>query len=171
MKASKIWKVGVEGKLKSIIRNPLFKAKEWYKNLGMGALNGIIYHPDGFLIVVHTFSGNLLKIDLSKSNEEEYQVKLIKVEGGPLTLGDGLELVSKTKLVVAAKHPTARLVRSLDGWETASVVAKFSGLRHKHRSPTTVTVKDGKVYINHLLGMGYPRRKHAFVQADFGGVE
>ncbi|KAI9081225.1 hypothetical protein K1719_036797 [Acacia pycnantha] len=171
VKASKIWKVGVEGKMKSIIRNPLFKAKEWYKNLGMGALNGIVYHPDGFLIVVHTYSGNLLRIDLSKSNEEEYEVKLIRVEGGPLTLGDGLELVSGTKLVVAAKHPTARLLESSDGWETASVVATYPGFRHKHRSPTTVTVKDGKVYINHLLGMGYPRRKHAFVQADFGGIE
>ncbi|XP_054810540.1 uncharacterized protein LOC129312021 [Prosopis cineraria] len=171
VKASKIWKVGVEGKLKSIIRNPLFKAKAWYKNLGLAALNGIVYHPDGFLIVVHTYSGNLLKIDLSESNDEVYQVKLIMVEGGPLTLGDGLELVSQTKLVVAAKHPTARLVESCDGWETASVMATFSGLRHKHRSPTTVTVKDGKVYINHLLGMGYPRRKHAFVQADFGKFE
>ncbi|XP_054803014.1 uncharacterized protein LOC129306428 [Prosopis cineraria] len=158
-KASKIWKVGEEGKVISIIRNPLFAAKEWYKNLV--ALNGIVYHPDGFLIVIHTFSGNLLKIDLSRGKEE---VKLIKVEGGPLRFGDGLELVSPTKLVVAG-NPSGRLVESSDGWETASVAATFWGL--KHRLATAATVKDGKVYLNHLLGMGYPARKHAFVEAPF----
>ena len=73
IKGNKIWKVGVEGKLISIIRNPLFSAKEWYKNLV--GLNGIVYHPDGFLIVIHTFSGNLFKIDLTKGEE----VKIIKV--------------------------------------------------------------------------------------------
>lgn len=158
-KASKIWKVGVEGKLISIIRHPLFIAKEWYKNLV--ALNGIVYHPDGYLIVIHTFSGNLFKIDLSDGKEE---VKLIKVKGGPLTFGDGLELVSPTKLVVAG-NPSARLVESSDGWETASVVGTFWGL--KHRLASAATVKDGKVYINHLVGMGYPKRKHAFVEAQF----
>lgn len=66
-KGSKIWKVGVEGKEVSIIRHPLFIAKEWYKNLV--GLNGIVYHPDGFLIVIHTFSGNLLKIDLTKERK------------------------------------------------------------------------------------------------------
>ncbi|KAK4273276.1 hypothetical protein QN277_021711 [Acacia crassicarpa] len=158
-KASKIWKVGAEGKLISVIRNPLFVAKEWYKNLV--ALNGIVYHPDGYLIVIHTLSGNLLKIDLSSGKDE---AKLIKVEGGPLTFGDGLELLSPTKLVVAG-NPSGRLVESSDGWETASVVATFWG--PKHRLATAATLKDGKVYLNHLVGIGYPKRKHAFVEAQF----
>ena len=99
-KGNKIWKVGVEGKLISIIRNPLFTSKEWYKNLV--GLNGIVYHPDGFLIVIHTFSGNLFKIDLTKGEE----VKIIKVKGG-------------------------------------------------------------KVYLNHMVGIGYPKKKHAIVEAVF----
>ncbi|CAL0320879.1 unnamed protein product [Lupinus luteus] len=64
-KASKIWKVGVDGKLLSTIRNPLFTPKEW------------------------------------------------------------------------------------------------------HRIPTTTTIKDGKVYINHAAGIGYPRKKYAIVEAPF----
>uniref|UniRef100_A0A2N9ILW5 SMP-30/Gluconolactonase/LRE-like region domain-containing protein n=1 Tax=Fagus sylvatica TaxID=28930 RepID=A0A2N9ILW5_FAGSY len=120
----KIWKVGVDGKFLSIIKSPLFTPKEWYKNLV--GLNGIVYHPDGFLIVIHTFSGNLFKIDLANGEE----VKFIKVIGGPLTFGDGLELISPTKLVVAG-NPSGRLVESSDGWETASIVAKFSGLTHR----------------------------------------
>ena len=156
-KASKIWKVGADGKFLSIIRNPLFTPKEWYKNLV--GLNGIVYHPDGFLIVIHTFSGNLLKMDLAKGEE----VKLIKVAGGPLSFGDGLELLSPTKLVVAGQG--ARLVESSDGWETASLVATFSG--PKHRVTSAATVKDGKVYLNHILAMGYPKKKHTLVEAVF----
>lgn len=157
-KGNKIWKVGVEGNLISIIRSPLFTAKEWYKNLV--GLNGIVYHPDGFLIVIHTFSGNLFKIDLTKGEE----VKIINVKGGTLSFGDGLELLSPTKLVVAG-NPSGRLVESSDGWNTASLVGTFSG--PKHRLATAATVKDGKVYLNHMVGIGYPKKKHAIVEAVF----
>jgi DNA-binding beta-propeller fold protein YncE len=157
-KASKIWKVGVDGNLISVIRSPLFTPKEWYKTLV--GLNGIVYHPDGFLIVIHTFSGNLFKIDLTKGDE----VKIINVIGGSLYFGDGLELLSPNKIVVAG-NPSGRLVESIDGWNTASVVATFSGPRH--RLATAATVKDGKVYLNHLLGIGYPKKKHAIVEAVF----
>ncbi|WJX19839.1 hypothetical protein P8452_09472 [Trifolium repens] len=157
-KASKIWKVGVDGNLISVIRSPLFTPKEWYKTLV--GLNGIVYHPDGFLIVIHTFSGNLFKIDLTKGDE----VKIINVIGGPLYFGDGLELLSPNKIVVAG-NPSGRLVESIDGWNTASVVATFSGPRH--RLATAATVKDGKVYLNHLVGIGYPKKKHVIVEAVF----
>ncbi|KAJ9547737.1 hypothetical protein OSB04_020280 [Centaurea solstitialis] len=36
-----------------------------------------------------------------------------------------------------------------------------------HRMATAAMVKDGKVYINHALGMGYPKKKHVFVEAVF----
>jgi len=156
-KASMLWKVGVDGKFLSVIRSPLFTPKEWYKTFV--GLNGIVYHPDGFLIVIHTFSGSLFKIDISKGDE----VKVIDVVGGPLLFGDGLELISPTKLVVAG-NPSGRLVESSDGWETASVVAKFSG--PMHRLATAATVKDGRVYLSHMLGMGYPK-KHAIIEAVF----
>lgn len=158
-KASKIWKVGVDGELLSIIRSPLFIAKEWYRNLV--GLNGIVYHPDGYLLVIHTFSGNIFKIDVAKGGEE---VKVVDVAGGPLTFGDGLELLSPTKLVVAG-NPSGRLVESLDGWQSASVVGRFKG--PSHRLATAATVKDEKVYLNHMFGLGYPKKKHALVEAVF----
>ncbi|XP_008454291.2 uncharacterized protein LOC103494732 [Cucumis melo] len=157
-KNSKIWKVGVDGKFISMINSPLFIPKQWYKNLV--GLNGIVYHPDGYLLVIHTFSGNLYKIDLVKGEE----VKLINVTGGSLMLGDGLELLSPTKLVVAG-NPAGRLVESTDGWETASLVSTCSGL--KHRLATSATVKNGRVYLSHMIGIGYPKKKHALVEAVF----
>ncbi|XP_022934387.1 uncharacterized protein LOC111441575 [Cucurbita moschata] len=157
-KNSRIWKVGADGKFISIIKSPLFISKEWYKNIV--GLNGIVYHPDGFLLAIHTFSGNLYKIDLAKGEE----VKLINVSGGNLVFGDGLELLSPTKLVVAG-NPAGRLVESRDGWKTASLVSTCSGL--KHRLATAATVKDGKVYLSHMFGIGYPKKKHALVEAVF----
>ncbi|XP_065860327.1 uncharacterized protein [Euphorbia lathyris] len=157
---SQIWKVGKDGDLLTTIKSPLFIQKQWFKNL-LG-LNGIVYHPDGFLLVVHTLSGKLFKIDLS--NKDEEAVKLIKVNGGSLILGDGLLLLSPSKLVVAG-IPSGRLVESSDGWESGSVVGKFKG--SGHRLASAATVKDGKVYLNHVFGMGYPKKKHAIVEAVF----
>ena len=156
-KANKIWKVGAKGEFLATIKSPLFTPKEWYKNL-IG-LNGIVYHPNGYLIVIHTFSGNLFKVDIGKGDE----VKLLDVVGGSLSFGDGLELLSPTKLVVAG-NPT-RLVESSDEWETATVVGTFKG--PGHRLTTAATLKDGKVYLNHMFGLGYPRKKHVLVEAVF----
>lgn len=155
---SKIWKVNADGKLLSIIKSPLFTPKEWYKNLV--GLNGIVYHPDGYLLVIHTFSGNLYKIDLKKGEE----ITLVKIVKGSLAFGDGLELQSPTKLVVAG-NPAGRLVESSDGWESASVIGTFSGIMH--RLATSATVKDEKVYVSHMIGLGYPKRKHVIVEAVF----
>ncbi|KAK2968347.1 hypothetical protein RJ640_021736 [Escallonia rubra] len=158
LKTSKIWKVGVDGEFLLTIKSPLFIAKEWYKNFF--TLNGIAYHPNGYLLVIHTSTGQLFKIEIEKDNE----VKLVNVVDGPLSSGDGIELISPTKLVVAG-NPATRLVESTDDWETATTVGKFPAL--KHRLATASTVKDGKVYINHLFGMGYPKKKHVLVEAVF----
>ncbi|XP_057461166.1 uncharacterized protein LOC130751597 [Actinidia eriantha] len=155
---SKIWKVGVNGEFISTITCPLFTHKGWHRNLV--GLNGIVFHPDGYLLVVHMITGHLFKITTGNENE----VKPIKLVGGPCSLGDGIELFSPTKLVVAG-NPT-RLVESTDEWETGTVVGKFRGSK-VHRLTTAATVKDGKVYLNHMFGMGFPKKKHAIVEAVF----
>lgn len=77
--------------------------------------------------------------------------------------GDGLELISATKLVAAGT--AIKMVESTDDWETARVVGKSKGIGH--RLVTAATMKDGKVYLNHLFGLGYPKRKHVLVEAVF----
>lgn len=156
-KGNKIWKVGVNGEFLYTIKSPLFAPKEWYYNLV--GLNGIVYHPNGYLLIVHTLSGNLFKVEIGKGDE----VKVVKIIGSSLRFGDGLELLSPTKLVVAGNP--SRLVESSDDWETANVLGKFTGATH--RLVTAATVKDGKVYLNHLFGLGYPKRKHVLVEAVF----
>ncbi|KAI3679551.1 hypothetical protein L2E82_51214 [Cichorium intybus] len=156
-KGTQIWKVGVDGELVSVIRSPLFHAKEWYKDIV--TLNGIVYHPNGYLIVSHTITGNLFKVEIKNDNK----VTVVSVDSS-LSIADGMELLSPTKLVVAGANGV-KLVESTDDWVTASVIGRSPVL--KHRIATAALVKDGKVYINHALGMGYPKKKHVFVEAAF----
>ncbi|KAG6432707.1 hypothetical protein SASPL_104292 [Salvia splendens] len=146
VKGSKLWKVGVNGELLYTINSPLFIPKEWYYNL-IG-LNGIVYHPNGYLLV-----------EIGKGDV----VKEVNIIGGSLMFGDGLELISPTKIAVAGN--AIRLVESTDDWETARIVGKSKGLGHC--PVTAATVKEGKVYLNHLVGFGYPKRKHVLVEAIF----
>ncbi|KAK9139187.1 hypothetical protein Scep_008868 [Stephania cephalantha] len=158
-KGSKIWKVGVNGEVISVITSPLFSHKGWYKNLV--ALNGIVYHPNGFLLVVHTMSGALYKVD-TKTGE----VKLVKVVGGgSLRLSDGMALVSDREVAVAGLT-SGRMVESRDDWETAEVVGSYRG--PAHRLATAATVKDGKVYLGYMFGSyEFHKRKHVIAQAVF----
>lgn len=160
-KSNKLWKVGPDGKLLSVIRSPVFtQSKEWYRNLV--GLNGIVHHPDGYLLVVHTFDGRLFKVDTATE-----EVTVVEVSGGSLLLGDGLELLSLTKMVVAGT-PSGRVVESRDGWRTAAVTAKYKG--PMHRIASSATVKDGKVYLNHLIGGGVRKRTHLITEAVFSPV-
>ncbi|KAF8107014.1 hypothetical protein N665_0129s0082 [Sinapis alba] len=162
-KGSKIWKVDVSGEFVSTIESPLFTPPGWYNNLV--ALNGILYHPHAFLIVIHTFSGFLYKIDLTAADgNNNNKVTVIQVAGGTLRFGDGLELLSPTKIVVAGS-PSAKLVESSDGWRTATVTGWFNtGM--VHRIVSSATVKEGSVYLNHILGFG-SKKRHILVEAVF----
>lgn len=156
-KGTQIWKVGVDGQLLSVIKSPLFHAKEWYNNIF--TLNGIVYHPNEYLIVGHTITGNMFKVEIKNENK----VTMVKLDGS-LKLADGLEILSATKIVVAGANGV-KLVESNDDWVTASVIGRSPILTH--RMATAAMVKDGKVYINHALGMGYPKKKHVLVEAAF----
>ncbi|MFS7942344.1 putative six-bladed beta-propeller, TolB [Helianthus anomalus] len=114
VKGTQIWKVGVDGRLLSIIKSPNFHAKEWYNDIM--TLNGIVYHPNGYLIVAHTITGNLFKVEINNDNK----VSVIKVDS-KLTFADGLELLSPTKLIVAGVTGV-KLVETGDDWLTGSVV-------------------------------------------------
>lgn len=161
-KGNKLWKVGVEGELLYTINSPLFTLKEWYYNIF--GLNGVVYHPNGYLLVVHTINGNLFKVEIGKGKGDNKVKLVIKISEGSLMFGDGLELISPTKLVSAGT--AVRLVESRDDWEAARVVGKSKGIGHRVVTAAT-GMKDDKVYLNHFFGLGYPKRKHVLVEAVF----
>ena len=90
-------------------------------------------------------------------------VRVVKVQGS-LKRGDGMELLSATRLVVAGL--ASRLVESSDDWETAIVTGQYVG--PIHRIGSSATVKDGDVYVNHIVGFGLGKKKtHILAKAVF----
>ncbi|KAJ4764431.1 Calcium-dependent phosphotriesterase superfamily protein [Rhynchospora pubera] len=156
-RSNKIWKLSTDGELLSVIKSDIFVQKKGLLHNFVG-LNGIVYHSNGYLLVVHTSTGSLFRI-----NTKTEEITLVKVEGS-LKRGDGLELMSNDKLVVAGTP--SRLVESLDDWTTARVVGRYVGVIH--RIPSAATVKDGKVYLTHIVGFGFGTKKmHRLAEAIF----
>eukprot|EP01018_Ginkgo_biloba_P009607 Gb_05008 [translate_table: standard] len=153
-----IWKVGLDGTTVSVLSSPLFTSqpnKLPFKGIGH---NGIVYHPDGFLLVVHMWSGAIFKTSL-----DGMDVSVVNVSS-PMVLGDGLALLSPEKLVVVGT-PSTRLLESRDGWKSAQLTHRYVGAMH--RLATTATIKDGKAFVNHLFGFGVGKRKHVITEAVF----
>jgi sugar lactone lactonase YvrE len=153
----KIWKVSPDGALLGVISNATFTQRPGARHNLIG-LNGIVHHPNGYLLVVHTSGGDLFKVDPKAET-----VRVVKVQGS-LRRGDGLELLSATRLVVAGMP--SRLVDSSDDWETARVTGQYVG--PIHRVGSSATVKEGNVYINHIFGFGLGKKKtHVLAKAVF----
>ena len=105
-----IYKITPDGQASILVNDPRFASATF-------GLNGIVYHPDGYLIVAQTGAGKLYKVDLNNGNA-------ISEVGGLGSLpGDGLTLVAKTDLyVVTGSGSRVAQVRSNDNWQMASVV-------------------------------------------------
>ncbi|MBC3784045.1 SMP-30/gluconolactonase/LRE family protein [Spirosoma utsteinense] len=105
-----IYKITPDGQASILVNDPRFASATF-------GLNGIVFHPDGYLIVAQTGAGKLYKVDLQNGNT-------ISEVGNLASLpGDGLTLVNKTDLyVVTGSGSRVAQVRSSDDWQTASVV-------------------------------------------------
>jgi hypothetical protein len=107
-------------------------------------LNGIVYHPDGFLLVVKKNTGVLYRIPVADP-QRLARVDIARSFGG----GDGLLLVDRETLVLVANRTpelvseTAFVLGSKDAWASAVVTASTS-LGNVY--PTTCATLDGRVY-------------------------
>ncbi len=84
-------------------------------------LNGIVYHPNNYLIVANTGQGKLYKVDLANGNAVS---EIIVANTSPVANslpGDGLTLLNNDLYVVTGGNRVAQ-VRTTDNWQTASVV-------------------------------------------------
>jgi hypothetical protein len=78
-------------------------------------LNGIVYHKNGFLLVVQTNSGALFKIDLNDAKVHNVIMR------ESLPSADGLVLRGDGTLVVVTREKVL-LLGSASGWQAANVV-------------------------------------------------
>ena len=106
-------------------------------------LNGIVFHPDGYLLVAKTDTSKLLKIALS--NPEN----ITEVTGTAFSAPDGIELDKNNNLVVVenglALGKTYTLL-SKNNWKSASQISETT--IGKEEFPTTAALaSDGNVYV------------------------
>lgn len=104
-------------------------------------LNGIVVHPAGFLLVVHSESGRLFRVDL-RDPSRVAPVSLPEALVG----ADGLLLLDGERLVVVQNEGRDRtlLLRSDDGWRSASVTAEVPSVLP---FPTTATRAGDAVFV------------------------
>jgi quercetin dioxygenase-like cupin family protein len=122
----------------------VFLQSEEFKGAGIN-LNGIVFHPKGFLLVVKKSSGALYRIPLADP-QRFARVQLPTTFVG----GDGLQLVGDEQLVLVANQTPAAALRaafvlaSSDDWASAKLI-ETRDLGDVY--PTSCTVRDGKLYV------------------------
>ena len=131
-----IYKIDKAGKATVFASSGLFKSEDV-------GLNGIVYHPQGFLLVDHNTNGVLYKIDM-KNPKNITTVKMKTLFPG----ADGLLWLNPTTLVLIQNKGVNKAfqISSTDNWVTAEVKAATNA-EERFQHPTTGTVKDAKVWL------------------------
>jgi len=111
-------------------------------------LNGIIYHPDGYLIVAKKNEGVLFKVPVADPTSFS-QVEVPQEFVG----ADGLILLKNNSVAVIANRASGVLtdavfsLSSADDWQTAEVTGQYTFANDGY--PTTGIVKDGQIFVVH----------------------
>jgi len=140
--SSIIYKVDLLGNATVLVNDTLFSAPE-----GLFGLNGIIYHPDNYLIVGKYDEGKLFKVSLDASND----ITEISLSGSVNTV-DGLLLTDNNTLILASNNITGAdfeeaiyEITTKDNWETATISNTF--LTPQGTFPTTLDIIESNLYV------------------------
>jgi len=130
---------------------PAGDASVWLRDgrfAGTGVnLNGIVYHPDGYLLVIKKSDGALFKVPVAHpSGFSQVAVARSMVGGDGLTLAGGNDLV-----VIANRTPdhiadAAFFLTTRDGWVSAEVAAER---KLGDVYPTTSVLRKDTLYVVH----------------------
>jgi sugar lactone lactonase YvrE len=137
-----IYKVDPEGNASVFIEDERLKTAA-----GTFGLNGIEYHPNGYLITAIYDSGKLFKIPLNAPKsltEIQFKTpKAIKIDG--LLLTDSNSLAVVTNSLEGPNYPNSVLkLSSFDDWKNAQVQAHFdTGTTF----PTTLTEVNNELFV------------------------
>lgn len=132
-----IYKVTAGGAASVLVRDDVRFASPTF------GLNGIAYHPNGYLIVANTGQGKLYKVDLQNGNA------ISEVGGTGALPGDGLTFLNDDLYVVTGGSRVAQ-VRSLDNWQTAAII-KYDAAGYTGAT-TSVAVNNQIYTLNARIG-------------------
>jgi len=147
-----IYKVDLQGTASVFLENALLNG-----GTGFG-LNGIVYHPDGYLLTAKTSDGTLFKVPISNPSGFTTVAKIQNLTGA-----DGLLLFdSQTLLVVSGSQGNVYRMASTDAWATTNTTGTFAT---GAVSATTITKRGSDVYV--LYPYSATALRFAIVKATF----
>ncbi|KAL0491559.1 LDL receptor-related protein [Acrasis kona] len=124
--------------------------QRWLTQVGEIGLNGIEYVKNqNVLLVGHTSKQLLYKVDISTSSVTTVDTQLLPGIDGLTLLSDG------SLVVVGNSAKTIWLLKSIDGWKSATVASTFTS---QYPNPTTAAVREGEIFVSHAY-FGVPDRK------------
>lgn len=131
-----IYKIDADG------RGSVFAKSDLFKSTDVG-LNGIVYHPSGYLITVHNSDGILYRINV-KAPTQITAVRTMQFFPG----GDGLMLNASNELILVQNKGIDKAFKlvSTDNWLSAEIIAATGGT-DRFQYPTTIATADGKLYL------------------------
>jgi sugar lactone lactonase YvrE len=155
-----IYEVHADGRARVLLQSSEFTGE------GIN-LNGLVVHPDGYLLVVKKSDGSLFRVPLADPSH------FSKVSGVQFVAGDGLTLLGKDRLIVIANQVPgvasnrAYSTSSRDGWLSARVNATYS---FPNVYPTTSVFRDGALYavyseLNQLIQASSEQRTRLQLEA------
>jgi len=120
----------------------VFAQSDLFKSIGV-ALNGIVWSPQGFLIVAHNTDGKLYKVDVKDPSKITPIVMKTFFPGA-----DGLLWDSQGKLVLVQNKGVHKVFQlsSTDNWSSAEVTASTKATDRFHQ-PTTAAMKKKDIYV------------------------
>ena len=128
-----IYKIALDG------TTSVFSTSELWRGEGFN-LNGIVLHPDGYLIVAKSNSGELFKV--STKNPADIQ----KINGAVFPGADGLvyNKIANELVVISNSKKEIYQVKTQDNWATSTIVKT---VKSENSFPTTGTIVGDKYYV------------------------
>jgi len=164
--ADAVYKVDADGKASVFSQSPLLKSA------GVGP-NGIVYHPDGFLLVANNGTGALVKLPLAEP-QKGAKVKIDQF----FPSADGLLLNDHSTLTLVQNGGVNKIFRlkSSDSWTTAEVLESTS-VEDRFAFPSTAAMSGNDTWIMNANfselteGNNVPSKKFSLQQAVFRPVK
>lgn len=161
-----IYKVDASGNATLFVTSPWF----WSANIG---LNGIVYHPAGYLLTVNSGAGAIFKVSLSDPKNIT-KVKIDQFFPG----GDGIVLETNNTIALVQNQSVNKVFKlvSNDNWQTAKVTmaTKPQALLAQ---PSTIAMAGKNIWVlnsklNELAdSMHVPSKKFSIQLAQFVSVQ
>ncbi len=138
-----VYKIDANDNASVLVSDPIFNVPP--QTFG---LNGIVYHPDNYLIVGKAFDGTLYKIPLNNPTS----IQQITLNSSVNSL-DGMLLIDNNTLALVSNNFTGApfmeavyKIETSNSWTTGSITSTFTDLKGQY--PTTMTEINNGLFVS-----------------------